>query len=115
MENFMDAPQKSFDDNWKPKYLHYLSAALIAVYITTNVIAAKQAEICGYLVTAGTLTFPFMLVLGDIISEIYGYKRSRQIIFCGFLPWSFLLESPRWHSCCQAPPHGAINPPMKQY
>ncbi len=81
----------SYDDNWKPKYLHFLAAALIAVYLTTNVIAAKQAEIFGFVVTAGTLTFPFVLVLGDVIAEIYGYRRSRQVIFSGFFAMIFFL------------------------
>jgi len=81
----------SYDDNWKPKYLHFLAAALIAVYLTTNVIAAKQAEIFGFVVTAGTLTFPFVLILGDVISEIYGYRRSRQVIFSGFFAMIFFV------------------------
>ena len=87
----MSELQQSFNDDWQPKYLHYLSAALIAVYMTTNVIAAKQAEIFGYIITAGTMTFPFVLVLGDVIAEIYGYKRSRQIIFCGFFAMIFFV------------------------
>lgn len=87
----MDQLKLSYDDGWKPKYLHFLAAALIAVYLTTNVIAAKQADLFGFVVTAGTLTFPFVLVLGDVISEIYGYRRSRQVIFSGFFAMIFFV------------------------
>jgi uncharacterized integral membrane protein (TIGR00697 family) len=79
----------SFDDSWQPKYLPYFSAALVAIYLTTNVIAAKQAVLFGINVTAGTLLFPFLLVLGDIMSEVYGYPRSKKVIIVGFCSMFF--------------------------
>jgi uncharacterized integral membrane protein (TIGR00697 family) len=96
----------SYDDNWQPKCLPYFSAALVAIYLTTNVIAAKQALLFGITVTAGTVLFPFLLVLGDIMSEVYGYPRSKKVIIAGFLAMFFftvitqlalaLPSSPNW-------------------
>ena len=79
----------SYDDAWHPRYLHYISAALVALYLTTNVVAAKQANLFGYTVTAGTLLFPFLLVIGDIMAEVYGYARSRKVILIGFFAMVF--------------------------
>lgn len=74
----------SVNDVWHPKYLHYISAALITLYLSTVILATKQTEIFGFTTTLGLITFPFVLILGDIMSEIYGYKRSRQVIWLGF-------------------------------
>lgn len=74
----------SINDSWHPKYLHYLAGAIVAFYVTTAVLAVKQSTIFGLTFSIGTFSFPFVLILGDIVSEVYGYKRSRQIIFIGF-------------------------------
>lgn len=79
----------SYDDAWQPKLLPYFGSALVCIYLTTNVIAAKQTVLLGVTVTAGTLLFPFLLVLGDIMSEVYGYPRSKKLIIAGFLSMFF--------------------------
>ena len=33
---------------------------------------------------AGTLLFPISYIFGDILTEVYGYQRSRQVIWAGF-------------------------------
>jgi uncharacterized integral membrane protein (TIGR00697 family) len=78
----------SVNENWHPKYLHYISAALVTCYLATIIIASKQTEIYGLVFGVGTLTFPFVMILGDIMSEVYGFKRSRQVIWIGF--WSLI-------------------------
>lgn len=34
---------------------------------------------------AGTLVFPISYIFGDILTEVYGYRRSRRVIWIGFL------------------------------
>lgn len=87
--NYMNNLHLSVNDAWQPKYLHYISAALITLYLTTVILATKQTELFGFTTTLGLITFPFVLMLGDIMSEIYGYKRSRQVIWLGFFAISF--------------------------
>lgn len=74
----------SVNDTWSPKYLHYVSATLVTFYLTTVILATKQTQIFGFKTTVGLITFPFVLMLGDLMAEIYGYKRSRQVIWLGF-------------------------------
>lgn len=42
-------------------------------------------------VLGGTFTSPFIFILDDIITEIYGYKVTRAIIFTGFIAQTFFI------------------------
>ena len=60
-------------------------AAFCVVLILSNVVgAAKVAEIGGFTFGAGILFFPISYVLGDILTEVYGYARARRVIWAGF-------------------------------
>jgi len=52
-------------------------------------------------VDAGTLLFPISYICGDILTEVYGYRRSRRVIWAGFFCLAFsslvLLPEP-WQS-----------------
>jgi len=61
---------------------------LAASLIITNVFSFKLVNLFGFTFGAGALLFPVCLILGDITTEIYGYRRARSIIlmslFCFF-------------------------------
>ncbi|MEQ1725622.1 MAG: queuosine precursor transporter [Sphingopyxis sp.] len=66
---------------------HYdiVMAAFVAVLLLSNVIgAAKLSHIEGYVFGAGILFFPVSYVLGDVLTEVYGYARARRAIWVGF-------------------------------
>lgn len=66
-------------------YLVIFSSLLVTLYLTSNLMATKILEIFGItLFDAGTITFPFAYMLGDVITEIWGFKTSRKIIFLSF-------------------------------
>lgn len=58
----------------------YISSILIA-----NVAAFKLVKIFSLTLTAGTLVFPISYILGDVFSEIYGFKVTKKIIIGGFI------------------------------
>ena len=62
---------------------------LVMLYITSilvaNVAAFKIVGISSITVTAGTLVFPISYILGDVFSEIYGFRTTRKIILGGFV------------------------------
>lgn len=62
---------------------------LVMLYITSiliaNVAAFKIVKISSIIVTAGTLVFPISYILGDVFSEIYGFKTTRKVILGGFV------------------------------
>ncbi len=62
---------------------------MIMIYTTclliSNVTAFKVVSFFGITLTAATLVFPVTYILGDVFSEVYGYKKTKQIIISGFL------------------------------
>lgn len=58
----------------------------VVLLIVSNIAATKLWDFFGIAVLdGGILTFPLVFVLSDVILEIWGEKRARYIIICGFL------------------------------
>ncbi len=66
-----------------------LFTLMIMIYTTcllvSNVTAFKVVSFFHITLTAATLVFPITYILGDVFSEVYGYKKTKQIILSGFL------------------------------
>lgn len=52
--------------------------------LTANVIAAKLVVVGGLTLTAGIVIFPISYVLGDVLTEVWGYAATRRVIWLGF-------------------------------
>jgi queuosine precursor transporter len=71
----------------------YVSVALVVLaaffatsLVTANIVAVKLLEFGPLVVPAGTIMiFPLTYVIANITTEVYGYSRTRQIIWLGFL------------------------------
>lgn len=75
--------QKSERRNYK--YYDLLTAAFVAVLLCANLIGVqKVTTIAGFTFGAGILFFPISYLFGDILTEVYGYARSRRVIWAGF-------------------------------
>jgi uncharacterized integral membrane protein (TIGR00697 family) len=58
--------------------------------LCTNLIgAAKVVEIGGFSFGGALIFFPVTYLFGDILTEVYGYKRSRKVIWTGFVAMGF--------------------------
>lgn len=61
---------------------------VVAVFVTcllvANIIAVKLVNIFGLTVPAAIIIFPISYICGDILTEVYGYQRARQVIWLGF-------------------------------
>lgn len=67
------------------KYFDLVMAAFVTILLGSNLIGVpKVAEIFGVKFGAGILFFPISYVFGDILTEVYGYARSRKVIWAGF-------------------------------
>jgi len=67
------------------KYLGSISVFFVSVLLISNVASAKIVDFGWFTFDGGTLLFPLSYIFGDILTEVYGYKRSRQVIWLGFL------------------------------
>jgi uncharacterized integral membrane protein (TIGR00697 family) len=62
-----------------------IAAVFVTALVTANIIAVKVVDIGGVQVPAGTLTlFPVSYIFGDVLTEVYGFRRARQVIWLGF-------------------------------
>ena len=73
------------------RYFDFVMAAFVAILLLSNVIgAAKLATLWGYTFGAGILFFPLGYVIGDVLTEVYGYARARRCIWAGFAALIFM-------------------------
>jgi uncharacterized integral membrane protein (TIGR00697 family) len=61
-----------------------VSAVFVTALITANIIAVKLITIGPFLVPAAIVIFPVSYIVGDVLTEVYGYHRARQVIWLGF-------------------------------
>lgn len=79
------------------RYYDFVMAAFVTVLVCSNLIGpAKIAQIDAPLFGvltfgAGVLFFPISYVFGDILTEVYGYARSRRVIWTGFAALAFAV------------------------
>lgn len=72
------------------RYFDFMLAATCILIVCSNIIGAgKVAEIAGFTFGAGVIFFPLSYVLGDILTEVYGYQRARRAIWAGFFSAAF--------------------------
>jgi len=60
-------------------------ALFITCLITANVIAVKVISLGPFIMPAAIFIFPLSYILGDVLTEVYGYRVARRVIWLGFL------------------------------
>ncbi len=71
-------------DRTRFRYLNVVTGVFVTCLITANIIAVKLISIGGVALPASVVIFPLSYIFGDILTEVYGYARSRQVIWIGF-------------------------------
>lgn len=67
------------------RYYDVAVALFVASLLTANIIAVKLIQIGPLVLPAGVVVFPISYILGDILTEVYGYKWARRAIWLGFV------------------------------
>ena len=58
-----------------------VTALFVTLYLVSNIMAVKVVSIFGlFCFDAGTITFPLAYMLGDVLTEIWGYRTTRKVI-----------------------------------
>jgi uncharacterized integral membrane protein (TIGR00697 family) len=60
------------------------AALFVTCLLTANTIAVKLITLGGVTLTAGIVIFPLSYVLGDVLTEVWGYAAARRVIWLGF-------------------------------
>jgi uncharacterized integral membrane protein (TIGR00697 family) len=53
--------------------------------VTSNIVSVKLFAAAGLILPAGVIIFPFSYIFGDILTEVYGYRQARRVIWLGFV------------------------------
>jgi uncharacterized integral membrane protein (TIGR00697 family) len=73
------------------KYLNTITALFVTTLVVSNIASSAKIIDLGFNLfglhaafDAGTILFPLGYIFGDILTEVYGYKNSRKVIWLGF-------------------------------
>ena len=84
MDKVSENPFKNRKINGTP--LMVVTALFVTLYLVSNIMAVKVIGIADlFYFDSGTITFPFAYMLGDVLTEIWGYRTSRKIIWLTFM------------------------------
>lgn len=90
------------------RYYDLLMAAFVCVLLCANLVGVSKAvTVAGFTFGAGNVFFPLSYLFGDVLTEVYGYARSRKVVWAGFAALAYaslmsavvvgLPPSPAWH------------------
>lgn len=80
----------SFDNTRGSKYFLFIGILFVAVLMISNTVAIKLVQIGPFVFSGAIFIFPISYIFGDILTEVYGYKASRKIIWSGFVALIFM-------------------------
>jgi len=72
------------------RYLDLILGLFVAVLIISNIVSVKAVRLAVHLTgmhlsfDGGTILFPVSYIFADVLTEVYGYERSRRVIWAGF-------------------------------
>jgi uncharacterized integral membrane protein (TIGR00697 family) len=84
------------------RYLDTVTGLFVAVLLLSNLLSSAKVIDLGlavgpirFIFDAGTLVFPISYIFGDILTEVYGYRAARRVIWLGFIV-SALMAAMVW-------------------
>jgi len=82
----MPREQRKVSHEQRYSLLFVISTAIfITCLIAANIAAVKLVNVLGLILPAGIIIFPISYIFGDILTEVYGYRQARRVIWLGFL------------------------------
>jgi len=66
------------------RFFTLITALFVAVLLISNIASSKIMDMGPFTFDGGTILFPISYIFGDILTEVYGYRKSRQVIWIGF-------------------------------
>ncbi len=66
------------------KFYQFISALFVTCLVISNIIAVKIGAFGSYFLPVAVILFPITYIIGDILTEVYGYSAARRAIWTGF-------------------------------
>jgi uncharacterized integral membrane protein (TIGR00697 family) len=80
MNPLKDTPEGERHSGW----FVVIVAVFVTCLITANITAVKLFNLFGLILPAAIFIFPISYITGDVLTEVYGYSRTRRVIWLGF-------------------------------
>ena len=77
------------------KYFEIILGLFVAVLLISNIASTKIIQLWRFTFDGGTIIFPLSYIFGDILTEVYGYRKARRAIWTGFFS-AFLMSLFLW-------------------
>jgi len=74
-----------FENLTKIELYAMLTGVFTASLIVSNIIAGKTFDFFSFVLPCGVIIFPIIYIVNDVLAEVYGYKKARNVILLGFL------------------------------
>src|SRR5690349_4117249 len=72
------------------RYYDVIMVSFVTLLLCSNLIGApKVCQVAGVTFGGTLIFFPITYLFGDILTEVYGYKRSRKVVWAGFMAMTF--------------------------
>ena len=81
----MNPPNRQSDETRYSHWFLIVVAVFVTCLITANIIAVKLVDLFGLILPAAIFIFPLSYITGDVLTEVYGYRQARKVIWLGFL------------------------------
>jgi uncharacterized integral membrane protein (TIGR00697 family) len=79
----------------KTGLLPVITGLFVGILVLSNVLASKMVQVGPFVFDGGTLLFPLSYIFGDVLTEVYGYKATRKVIWTG-LAMLILMSANIW-------------------
>lgn len=73
------------DEGWHPRHIDLIACLYISMLFLTWITAGKLFVLGGLIFSASLLIYPLNAVFGDILTEVYGFNRTRRLIWMGLI------------------------------
>lgn len=80
-------------DTARSKYFLYVAIAFVAILMVSNTTGGKLIGIGPFVFAGAIFIFPLSYIFGDVLTEVYGYRATRKIIWSAFVAIIFMSLS----------------------
>jgi len=80
----MSRPDESRRETRHSNWFLAIVAVFVTCLVTANITAVKLIDLYGLILPAAIFIFPLSYITGDVLTEVYGYRQARKVIWLGF-------------------------------
>jgi queuosine precursor transporter len=66
-----------------PRFL-FIAVLFVTCLLVSNITAVKLIDVWGYVIPGAIVIFPISYIIGDVLTEVYGFAKARTVIWIGF-------------------------------